>query len=132
MPYLLDQTSARIRVLIVDDQFIVRMALKLYLLAFDDLEWVGEADNSEQALQLCDRIKPDVVLIDLDTFGLDGFSASRAINQCCPWIKVIALVGFKNEEVMRRAQQVGVFNYLNKDISAARLADAIRVVHQGF
>ena len=132
MPYLVEQTLPRIRVLIVEDQFIVRTGLKFYLLAFDDLELVGEAANSEQAIHLCDLTKPDVVLIDLDTFSLDGIAATRAIHNYYPQAKVIALIGSKNEEVMRPAQQIGIINYLNKDISATRLANAIRVVHQGF
>jgi NarL family two-component system response regulator LiaR len=132
VPYLPDQISSRIRVLIVDDQAVVRMGLKFFLLAFDDLELVGEAVNGEQALYLCSQVEPDVVLMDLDIPGMDGISLTCAIRWYCPQIKVIALAGFQAEETIQRVLQVGAINYLDKDISADRLAEAIRAAHWGF
>jgi NarL family two-component system response regulator LiaR len=129
MPYPLNQISPHIRVLIVDDQIIVRTGLKFFLLAFDDLELVGEAANGEQALYLCGEAKPDVVLMDLDMPGMDGVNATRAIHRYCPQIKVIALTGFRDKETIQRALQVGATNYLYKNISADRLAEAIRAAH---
>jgi NarL family two-component system response regulator LiaR len=127
----LDQISLPIRVLIIDDQLAMRTALKFFLLAFDDLELVGEAANGEQALHLCDEVKPDVVLMDLDMPGMDGISATRAIHQNWPQIKVIALASFLEEETIQRVLQAGAINYLYKDISADRLANAIHVAHLG-
>jgi two-component system, NarL family, response regulator LiaR len=131
MSYPLDQISPRIRVLIVDDQVAIRTGLKFFLLAFDDLELVGEAANGEQALYLCGEIKPDVVLMDLDMPGMDGVSATRAIYQNWPQIKVIALTGFREEETVQRVLQIEAINYLSKNISADRLADSIRAAHSG-
>jgi NarL family two-component system response regulator LiaR len=129
--YPQDQISPHIKVLIVDDQVIVRTGLKFFLLAFDDLELVGEAANGEQALYLCGAAKPHVVLMDLDMPGMDGVSATRAIRRYCPQIKVIALTGFRDKETIQRALQVGAINYLYKNISADRLADAIRTAYAG-
>ena len=126
-----NQISPPIRVLIVDDQLAMRTALKFFLLAFDDLELASEAANGEQALRLCGEVKPDVVLMDLDMPGMDGISATRAIHQDWPQIKVIALAGFLEEEMIQRVLQAGVVNYLYKDISADRLANAIRAAHLG-
>jgi NarL family two-component system response regulator LiaR len=118
-------------VLIVDDQAIIRTGLKFFLLAFDDLELVGEAADGEQALYLCGQLKPDVVLMDLVMPGMDGFSATRTIHRCWPQIKVIVLTGFWGEEIIQRVLQVGASDYLSKNISADKLADAIRVAYRG-
>jgi NarL family two-component system response regulator LiaR len=125
----LDQISPRIRVLIVDDRVVMRTGLKFFLLAFDDFELVGEAVNGEHALFLCGQTKPDVVLMDLDRPSLDGVSTARAIRWYCPQIKIIALTGFRQEKPVQRVLRVGAINYLCRNISADRLAEAIRTVH---
>ena len=117
--------------LIVDDQHAMRMTLKFFLLAFDDLELVGEAANGEQALRLCGEVKPDVALMDLDMPGMDGISATRAIHQDWPQIKVVALTSLLKEETIQRLLQAEAINYLYKDISAEMLANAIRAAHLG-
>jgi NarL family two-component system response regulator LiaR len=101
------------------------------LLAFDDLEWAGEAVNGEQALYLCSKVKPDVVLMDLVMPGIDGISTTRTIHQYWPQIKIIALTSFREEEMMKKALQVGAINYLCKNVSADKLAEAIRAAHSG-
>ena len=68
-----------IRVIIVDDHAVVRSGLSAFLLAFDDLELVGEAADGEEAVQLCAEAQPDVVLMDLVMPGMDGVTATRAI-----------------------------------------------------
>jgi NarL family two-component system response regulator LiaR len=129
MPGPVDHILPRIRVLIVEDQAVVRAGLKFFLLAFDDLELAGEAANGEQALSLCSEVKPDVVLMDLVMPVVDGIGAIRAIHNHWPQIKIIALTAFWQEETIQRVLQVGAINYLNKNISADRLADAIRTAH---
>jgi two-component system, NarL family, response regulator LiaR len=130
--YPLDQISSRIRVLIVDDQIAMRVGLKFFFLAFDDLELVGEAANGEQALYLCGEVKPDVVLMDLAMPGMDGVSTTRAIQRYCPQAKVLALIGFGEEATFQKVLQGGAINYVCKNISADRLAEAIRAIHGGF
>jgi NarL family two-component system response regulator LiaR len=109
----------------------VRTGLKFFLLAFDDLELVGEAANGEQALCLCAEVEPDVVLMDLDMPGMNGISATHTIHQCWPQIKVIVLTGFWQADMIQSVLQVGAINYLCKNISADGLADAIRAAHCG-
>jgi NarL family two-component system response regulator LiaR len=124
-----DQISSPIRVLIVDDQVTMRTGLKYFILAFADFELAGEAADGDQALILCDEVKPDVVLMDLDMPGLDGLGATQSIRRHWPQIKVIVLTSFREKETVQKVSQVGATNYLNKNISADNLADAIRAAH---
>ena len=123
--------SNPIRVMLVDDHAVVRSGLNAFLLAFDDLELVGEAGSGEEAVRLCDRLKPDVVLMDLVMPGMDGAQATRAIRERCPQIQVIALTSFKEKELVQGALEVGAIGYLLKNVTADELADAIRAAHAG-
>jgi len=120
-----------IRVLLVDDHAVVRSGLSAFLLAFDELELVGEASSGEEAVRLCDRLQPDVVLMDLVMPGMDGAQATRAIREKCPAIQVIALTSFKEKELVEGAMEAGAIGYLLKDVSADELARAIREAHAG-
>jgi NarL family two-component system response regulator LiaR len=123
--------STPIRVLLVDDHAVIHSGLGAFLLAFDDLELVGEAGSGEEAVQICARVQPDVVLMDLVMPGLDGAAATRAIRERCPGIQVIALTSFKEEDLVQRALQAGAISYLLKNVSANELAEAIRAAHAG-
>jgi NarL family two-component system response regulator LiaR len=120
-----------IRVLLVDDHAVVRSGLSAFLLAFDDLELVGEAGSGEEAVRLCDRLRPDVVLMDLVMPGMDGVQATRAIREKCPAIQVIALTSFKEQELVEGVMEAGAVGYLLKNVSADELARAIREAHAG-
>ena len=120
-----------IRVMIVDDHALVRSGLGTFLLVFADLELVAEAGSGEEALQLCARLQPDVVLMDLVMPGMDGAAATRAIRERWPQIQVIALTSFKDQEWVEQALQAGAVGYLLKNIGADELADAIRAAHAG-
>jgi len=123
--------SERIRVMLVDDHAVVRSGLSAFLLAFDDLELVGEAGGGEEALLVCERARPHVVLMDLVMPGLDGATATRPIRERCPDIQVIALTSFKEEDLVQGALQAGAIGYLLKNVTADELADAIRAAHVG-
>lgn len=123
--------SGPIRVMIVDDHAVVRGGLGAFLLAFDDLELVGEASSGEEAVQMCPRVRPDVVLMDLVMPGMDGAAATKAIRQVCPQVQVIALTSFKEEELVQGALKSGAIGYLLKNISAEELAGAIRAAKAG-
>ena len=123
--------KGRIRVLIVDDHAVVRSGLAAFLQAFDDFELLGEASSGQQAIQLCERLRPDVVLMDLMMPNVDGASATRAIRRRDPQIKVIALTSFRDEELVQGAVQAGAIGYLLKNVSADELAAAIRAAHAG-
>ena len=120
-----------IRVMLVDDHAVVRSGLAAFLLAFDDLELVGEAAGGEEAVRLCERLRPDVVLMDLVMPGMDGAAATRAIRERCPQIQVIALTSFKEQELVQGAMEAGAIGYLLKNVTADELADAIRKAHAG-
>jgi len=123
--------SNPIRVMLVDDHAVVRSGLGAFLLAFDDLELVGEVGGGEEAVRLCDQVQPDVVLMDLVMPGMDGAEATRAIRERCPQIQVIALTSFKEKELVQGALVAGAIGYLLKNVSADELADAIRAAHAG-
>jgi NarL family two-component system response regulator LiaR len=120
-----------IRVLLVDDHGVVRKGLRAFLLAYDDLDLVGEASNGEQAVHLCEKLEPDVVLMDLVMPEMDGTTATRTIRKDCPQTEVIALTSFKDRELVEDALQAGAIGYLLKDVSADELANAIRAAHAG-
>lgn len=120
-----------IRVVVVDDHAVVRSGLADFLLAFDDLELAGEAANGEDAVQICVREQPHVVLMDLVMEGMDGAEATKAIRQSCPDTHVIALTSFKDEDLVQRAIEAGAIGYLLKSVSARELAEAIRAAYKG-
>jgi len=120
-----------IRVMLVDDHAVVRSGLSAFLLAFDDLELVGEAGGGEEAVRLCEQRQPDVVLMDLVMPGMDGAAATRAIRERCPQIQVIALTSFKEKELVQGVLEAGAIGYLLKNVAADELADAIRAAHAG-
>ncbi|MFO7540222.1 MAG: response regulator transcription factor [Chloroflexota bacterium] len=123
--------SPPIRVLLVDDHTMVRRGLATFLKVFDDLELVGEAADGETAVDLCGRILPDVVLMDMVMPDMDGVTATRLIRQRFPSVQVIALTSFKEEGLVQGALQAGAIGYLLKDVSAVELAQAIRAGHAG-
>jgi len=120
-----------ILVMLVDDHAVVRSGLSAFLLAYDDLELVGEAASGERAIQLCQQNRPDVVLMDLMMPGMDGATATGLIKEKCPEIQVIALTSFKEKELVEGALQAGAIGYLLKDVSAEELANAIRAAAAG-
>ncbi len=123
--------SKLIRVMLVDDHAVVRSGLTTFLMTCDDMELVGEASSGEQALSLCAKAKPDVVLMDLVMPGMDGATATRKIKEQCPEIQVIALTSFKEQELVQGALQAGAIGYLLKDVTAEELANAIRAAYAG-
>ena len=120
-----------IRVLLVDDHAVVRSGLAAFLLAYDDLEMVGEAASGEEAIRRCRQVQPDVVLMDLVMPGMDGAAATRAIRQQFPQTQVIALTSFPEEDMVRSTLQAGAIGYLLKTASADDLANAIRAARAG-
>ena len=115
-----------VRVMVVDDHTVVRSGLTAVMLAFDDLEMVGEAASGEEAISKCEQLKPDVVLMDLVMHGMDGATATKAILEKCPQIHIIALTSFKERDLVEGALKAGAMSYLLKNVSAEELASAIR------
>jgi NarL family two-component system response regulator LiaR len=123
--------SDRIRVVVVDDHEIVRGGIRFLLLAFDDIELIGEARGGEEALALCDRVHPDVVLMDMAMPGMDGVEATRTLCERHPQARVLVLTTFYENDRVQRAMQAGATGYLLKDIAPQDLAKAIRDAHAG-
>lgn len=120
-----------IRVIIVDDHTMVRRGLATILKVKADLELVGEAGNGREALQLCEQVRPDIVLMDLVMPEMGGAEATRLIRERCPDIQVIALTSFQERELVKEALQAGAIGYLLKNISAEDLTAAIQEAHAG-
>lgn len=120
-----------IRVMIVDDHAVVRSGLAAFLAAYDDLELVGEAGSGAEALALVEKLRPDVILMDLVMPDMDGASTTRLIRERHPNIQVVVLTSFPEEELVTRALQAGAISYLLKNASADELANAIRKAHAG-
>ncbi|MEH1968557.1 response regulator transcription factor [Nostoc sp.] len=126
-----DKSLKPIRVITVDDHQILRGGIKFLLLAFDDMELVGEARNGDEAVHLCEQLQPDVVLMDLMIVGMNGAEATRAIRKKYPEIQVLILTSFLANDLVQQAMQAGAIGYLLKGISIDELADAIRAAAIG-
>ena len=123
--------SGPIRVMLVDDHPMVRRGLATFLKAFDDLELAGDAESGQIAIQLCSKLQPDVILMDMVMPDMDGATATRLIRQQFPDVQVIALTSFKEGELITNALEAGAIGYLLKDVTAEDLARAIRAAHAG-
>ncbi len=125
------EIEAPIRVAIVDDQALIRSGLGAFLMAYNELQLVGEANDGEEAVQLCELVQPQVVLMDLKMPKMDGIAATREIHARWPQIQVLVLTSFKDNELVDRALEAGATGYLLKNITAQELADAIINTHSG-
>ena len=120
-----------IRVMIVDDHDIVRRGLSALLLVKPDLEYVGEARDGQQSLDVCECVQPDVILMDLVMPVLDGPSAIRAICERFPNVRIVALTSFQDRDLIHEALKAGATSYLLKNVSMDELGAAIRAAHAG-
>jgi NarL family two-component system response regulator LiaR len=120
-----------IRVMLVDDHAVVRSGLKAFLMVFDDMQLVGEASSGQEAVQIIERVQPDVVLMDLIMPDLDGAATTRSIRTRWPNIQVVALTSFREDDLVKSALQAGAIGYLLKNVGADELADAIRSAYAG-
>ncbi len=121
----------QIQLMIVDDHPVVRGGLTYALLAFEDIEVVGEADSGEEALRLCGRVQPDVVLMDLVMSGMGGAATTRAIRERYPHVQVVVLTNYQEKQMVREVLQAGAIGYLLKGVSLDELAGAIRAAYAG-
>jgi DNA-binding NarL/FixJ family response regulator len=122
-----------IRILIVDDQELVRTGFRLFLETQPGLEVVGEAADGEEALERVRRLRPDVVLMDIRMPNMDGVEATARLTSGAgePAPRVLVLTTFDLDEYVFGALRAGAAGFLLKDASRERLVEAIRVVHDG-
>jgi two-component system response regulator DesR len=119
-----------IRLLIADDQALVRGALAALLDLEPDLEVVAEVGRGDEVLEAVRTAKPDVALLDVEMPGLDGIEAAAALR-AVPGVRVLMVTTFGRPGYLRRAMEAGAAGFVVKDTPAAQLADAVRRVHQG-
>ncbi|WP_433083812.1 response regulator [Dactylosporangium sp. CA-052675] len=125
--------SARIRVVVVDDEALIRGGLRLLIAREDDLELVGEAGDGAAGVELVRRCRPDVVLLDIRMPGVDGLAALRAIagDPGLRHTRVVVVTTFESDENVFAALAAGAAGFLLKDAEPAELVRAIRVVAGG-
>ena len=119
------------KLMIVDDDALIRKSLKISLNREADIEVVGEAANGEEAIKICEEVMPDVVLMDIRMPGIDGISATRIIKDRYPKIKVMILTTFANKMNIQQALSVGTDGYLVKTDQVADIASKLRVLING-
>ena len=124
-------TEGTIRVLIADDQMMVREGFSVLLGAMPDIEVVGEAVNGREAVERVRELAPDVVLMDIRMPELNGIEATREIVAADRSAKVLVLTTFDLDEYVYQALRAGASGFLLKDASARQLADGVRVVASG-
>ncbi|MGE5375772.1 MAG: response regulator [Bacteroidota bacterium] len=120
-----------IRVLLVDDHAMIRKGMKLFLQEYEGICVIGEAANGLAAIDLADRLRPDIILMDLSMPILDGVQAIRRIMSAHPDQHVIVLTGSTEEGDLLSAIQAGAIGYLRKDAKVEELIRAIRDAHMG-
>ena len=120
-----------VRVLIADDQALFREALATLLEVQPEIEVVGEAGDGEQAVRLCAELRPDVVLMDLRMPVLDGIAATNRLRVEQPGVRVLALTTFDDDADVFAALRAGALGYLLKDVSSARLVEALVAARRG-
>jgi DNA-binding NarL/FixJ family response regulator len=121
-----------IRILLVDDQALIRRGLRALLEIESDLEIVGEAENGQAALAEAQSLQPNVVLMDVRMPIMDGVTATPLICAAAPSSKVLVLTTFDEDEYVTQALRQGAAGYLLKDTPSEELAQAIRSVHRGY
>ena len=120
-----------IRLLLADDQVLVRQALAALLDLVDDFEVVAEVGRGDEVVAAARRSQPDVALLDIEMPGLDGLAAATALAQELPDVRVIILTTFGRPGYLRRAMESGALGFVVKDAPAEQLADAVRRVAAG-
>ena len=127
----MDSEASKIRLLVVDDHSIVREGLCSILRAEADFQVVGEAAGGEEALRLVERLRPDVVLLDLKMPGQPGTEVCKAIAERRPETAVIILTAFLDSDMIYRCIQAGARGYVVKDVERADLKRKIRAAARG-
>lgn len=131
MPRDLRTGAEAVRVVLVDDHAILRQSLKMLLGARPEIEIVGEASDGREAIALCERLKPDVVLMDLSMPELNGIEATRQLKRSCPATRVIVLSAYGDQDQLREALRAGATGYVIKRSDIEELTMAIQMVRRG-
>jgi NarL family two-component system response regulator LiaR len=122
---------AKIKVLIVDDNPVVRRGTSLFIMGSQDMEWVGEACDGKEAIAQAEALQPDVILMDLEMPEMNGVEASREILGRQPAVRILIVTGNETHDQILAAVRVGAVGYVAKDADIDELLEAIRRVHRG-
>lgn len=120
-----------LKVLIVDDDALIRDSLKILLELEEDLQVIGVAHNGEAAFRLCQEMAPDIILMDIRMPVMDGVLATKLIKESFEDIKIIMLTTFKDEEYIKEALKNGAVGYILKSQSSESIIESIRAVNSG-
>lgn len=123
--------SAPIRVIIADDQRLLRDSLRIILESAPDITVVALAEDGEQAVSLAEEHAPDVMLLDIRMPGMTGLDAARVMRERKPGVRVALLTTFDEPDLVSEAARVGALGYLLKDLSAEELCAAVRTIARG-
>jgi DNA-binding NarL/FixJ family response regulator len=121
-----------IRILLVDDQSLIRRGLKALLESDDAFQVVGEGENGRDAVRLVEQLQPDVVLMDIQMPQVDGIVGTREISQRFPNVRVLVLTTFPNPQYVSEAMSVGASGYLLKNTPFEELSQALHLVAKGY
>ncbi len=121
----------RTRIIIADDHVLVREGIRALLALHDDVEVVGEASDGKEAIAMTDKLKPDIVLMDISMPGLGGLEATVEIKKTQPEIKILVLSQYDDKEYVSRFLKAGVSGYILKKAVGDELITAIRAVARG-
>ncbi len=124
-------TNATIKILLADDHTIVRQGLKLILASQPDFEVVGEAANGREAVELAQKLKPDIVILDVAMPELNGIEATKRMNEANSRIRILVLSMHKEAVYVREILKAGARGYLLKDVIDTELLNAVRSVARG-
>ena len=123
--------SRKLRLLLCDDHVLFRAGIKAVLQARSDVEVVGEAGDGQAAIEEVERLRPDVVLMDIEMPRLNGFEATRRIAQLYKEVKVLILTMYAEEQMVARCLEAGASGYVLKDVPVSQLTYAIEAVARG-
>ncbi len=126
-----DESSSPARLIIADDHDLIRMAMRAMLVDEPDLTVVGEAQNGKEALELCRKLRPDLVLMDVHMPEMDGLVATRAIKRERPGVIVLMVTAFEDPDHLLEAIRAGAAGYVLKDTTRHELLEAVRGVLNG-
>jgi len=120
-----------IRVMVADDHSQIHLGLNVLQDTYADLSLVSHASNGQEAIDLCEETRPDVIIMDVVMPVMDGIAATRIIHERYPDIKILALSSFQDDESIHEMMSAGAVGYVLKNASLDELANSIRAVHSG-
>ena len=120
-----------IKVMLADDQAMVRGALSALLSLESDIEVVADVGDGSEVMEVASVACPDVILMDVDMPNVDGLTATKRLREALPQVKILIVTTFGRPGFLRRAVSAGAHGFIVKDAPAAELADAVRRVHSG-